>query len=76
MVRSVARKGSRELGDMCVGTTPSSRGATTRHKLRHYPKAQRAVDQLSDAGFPVEQTDVVGYDLRLVEHVTGRTNVR
>jgi hypothetical protein len=42
-----------------------------------YPEAQRAVDHLSDAGFPVEQTQIVGLDLRLVERVTGRlTNAR
>jgi hypothetical protein len=42
-----------------------------------YPDAQRAVDRLSDAGFPVEHTQIIGLDLRLVEKVTGRlTNVR
>jgi Heat induced stress protein YflT domain len=37
-----------------------------------YPEAQGAVDRLSDAEFPVENVDIVGSDLRLVEHVTGR----
>jgi hypothetical protein len=37
-----------------------------------YETAQRAVDRLSDDGFPVEKLDVVGSDLRLVERVTGR----
>ena len=37
-----------------------------------YADAQRAVDRLSDDGFPVEQLDIVGSDLRLVERVTGR----
>ncbi|MDT0377471.1 hypothetical protein E4198_19125 [Streptomyces sp. RKND-216] len=37
-----------------------------------YEKAQTAVDTLSDAHFPVEHIDIVGSDLRLVEHVTGR----
>jgi hypothetical protein len=37
-----------------------------------YPAAQRAVDQLSDSGFPVEHLDIVGSDLRLVERVIGR----
>jgi hypothetical protein len=42
-----------------------------------YAEAERAVDYLSDAAFPVEYTDIVGRDLRLVERVTGRmTNVR
>jgi hypothetical protein len=37
-----------------------------------YADAQRAVDQLSDAGFPVQHLDIVGSDLQLVERVTGR----
>lgn len=42
-----------------------------------YGEAQRAVDALSDAGFPVESVVIVGHDVRLVERVTGRlTNAR
>jgi hypothetical protein len=37
-----------------------------------YAEAQRAVDYLSDNGFPVENVALVGTDLRLVEQVTGR----
>jgi hypothetical protein len=37
-----------------------------------YAQAQRAVDRLSDEGFPVEQVAIVGTDLRMVEQVTGR----
>jgi heat induced stress protein YflT len=37
-----------------------------------YEGVQRAVDWLSDDGFPVEKLDVVGSDVRLVERVTGR----
>lgn len=37
-----------------------------------YDQAQRLVDRLSDAGFPVEHVRLVGTDLRLVEQVTGR----
>ncbi len=37
-----------------------------------YEQAQRAVDHLSDSGFPVEQAAIVGRDLRLVEQVLGR----
>lgn len=37
-----------------------------------YAAAQRAVDHLSDDGFPVEHLDIIGSDLRLVERVTGR----
>jgi hypothetical protein len=37
-----------------------------------YEEAQRAVDRLSDASFPVENVEIVGRDLRIVERVTGR----
>lgn len=37
-----------------------------------YPEAQRAVDHLSDRGFPVENMSIVAQGLRLVEDVTGR----
>ena len=37
-----------------------------------YEQAQEAVDRLSDGRFPVDQLDIIGSDLRLVEHVTGR----
>lgn len=37
-----------------------------------YEDAQRAVDALSDDGFPVETLSIVASDLRLVEQVTGR----
>jgi hypothetical protein len=34
--------------------------------------AQRAVDRLSDRGFPVDRVAVVGHGLEYVEQVTGR----
>jgi hypothetical protein len=37
-----------------------------------YEQAQEAVDQLSDNQFPVQNLDIIGCDLRLVERVTGR----
>ncbi|RKR86146.1 hypothetical protein BDK92_0368 [Micromonospora pisi] len=37
-----------------------------------YAAAQRAVDYLSDSGFPVQHTAIVGTGLRLVENVIGR----
>jgi hypothetical protein len=40
-----------------------------------YPAAQRAVDYLSDNGFPVSQAAIIGTDLRLVEQVLGRMTV-
>jgi hypothetical protein len=42
-----------------------------------YTEAQRAVDRLADAEFPVQHANVVGHDLRLVERLTSRlTNAR
>ena len=37
-----------------------------------YAEAQRAVDHLSDEGFPVENCMIVGTDLKQVERITGR----
>jgi hypothetical protein len=37
-----------------------------------YVDAEQAIDSLSDAKFPVENTEIVGRDLRLVEQITGR----
>jgi hypothetical protein len=37
-----------------------------------YEEAQAAVDRLSDERFPVENLDIIGSGLRLVERVTGR----
>jgi len=37
-----------------------------------YVEAQKAVDFLSDEGFPVQHVSIVGSDLRMVESVTGR----
>lgn len=40
-----------------------------------YASAQAAMDFLSDSGFPVQQTAIVGTGLRLVENVLGRLTV-
>ena len=37
-----------------------------------YAEAQRAVDYLADNKFPVENTSIIGSDLRMVEQITGR----
>ena len=50
-------------------------GAVTVAKYAEYPAAQQAIDYLSDQGFPVEHTAIVGTDLRLVENVLGRLTV-
>src|SRR5690349_5432601 len=39
-----------------------------------YGEAERAVDHLSDRGFPVQRVAIVGEDVRLVEQVVGRLN--
>jgi uncharacterized protein YcfJ len=49
--------------------------ATTQRVVASYPDyahAQRAVDHLSDEGFPVQHVRIVGEGLRFVEQVTGR----
>jgi hypothetical protein len=51
---------------------PVSAAWNTVARFDDYETAQRAVDRLSDDGFPVEKLDVVGSDLQLVERVTGR----
>lgn len=38
----------------------------------NYAAAQGAIDRLADAAFPVQYSEIVGRDLRLVERVTGR----
>jgi hypothetical protein len=40
--------------------------------LTSYPAAERAVDWLSDQGFPVQHVTIVGTGLRSVEQVSGR----
>ncbi|MCD1145281.1 hypothetical protein LQU92_08530 [Kocuria sp. LUK] len=55
----------------------SSRNYRVLRSVPAYDEAQRIVDALSDAGFPVEHVRVVGTGLRSVEQVTGRmTNGR
>jgi hypothetical protein len=48
------------------------RASVTVGTYGQYAEAQRAVDHLSDSGFPVERTAIVGTGLRLVEKVLGR----
>ena len=52
--------------------TPAFAAWNTVARFDDYEAAQRAVDQLSDDGFPVGTLDIVGSDLHLVERVTGR----
>jgi hypothetical protein len=72
--------GFQEVPAMSVATSidrtaPGIGSVTTGQVVASYPtyeQAQRAVDHLSDSGFPVEQAQIVGRDLRLVEQVVGR----
>ena len=52
--------------------SPVSAAWNTVARFDDYETAQRAVDRLSDDGFPVGKLDIVGSDLRLIERVTGR----
>jgi hypothetical protein len=52
-----------------TGTLPQK---TTVATYSSYAEAERAVDFLSDKGFPVEKVAIVGTGLRTVEQVAGR----
>jgi hypothetical protein len=57
-------------------STHSSNGGSPGRRViatySSYAEAERAVDHLSDQGFPVERTAIVGDGLQFVEQVTGR----
>ncbi|MEN3308630.1 MAG: hypothetical protein V7603_4832 [Micromonosporaceae bacterium] len=55
-----------------AGVPGVGRPTVTVATFADYLSAQRAVDFLSDNQFPVEQTAIIGTDLRLVEKVLGR----
>jgi len=58
-----------------AGGTPEARATVSVGRYDDYASAQRAVDFLSDNGFPVEHVSIVGTDLRLIERVLGRMTV-
>jgi len=60
------------LGSRVRSLDPVSVAWNTVARFDDYETAQRAVDRLSDDGFPVENLDIVGSEVRLVERVTGR----
>jgi hypothetical protein len=62
---------------MSTDNTPARplTGAEVLGRYSSYGGAQRLVDQLSDAGFPVQHLSIVGDDLQSVERVTGRMTV-
>ena len=60
-----------------TSTSPSPAGPNGRRTIvtyNSYRDAERAVDYLSDNGFPVQRVAIVGSDLKLVEQVVGRLN--
>jgi hypothetical protein len=65
------------IGGYEIADAPTSEDWEVVGRYRAYDAAQDAVDRLSDASFPVENVEIVGRNLRLVERVTGRlTNER
>ena len=57
-----------------TGLRPSD-GTVTVATYEDYLSAQRAVDYLSDSGFPVQRVTIVGEGVRIVENVLGRWTV-
>ncbi len=58
---------------MAISDSPAP--STTRRTVAsftNYAEAERAVDKLSDRGFPVEHAAIIGTGLRYIEQVTGR----
>jgi hypothetical protein len=56
-------------------TAPSPRHTAERVPIASYgsySEAERAVDHLSDRGFPVQRTAIIGRDVQLVEQIIGR----
>lgn len=55
-----------------AGTAAAAATRRTIATYRDYASAERAIDYLSDQGFAVERTAIVGKGLRSVEQVAGR----
>jgi hypothetical protein len=65
------------LRSMNANVRPTEAARTARRTIASYTsysEAQRAVDRLSDAGFPVARVAIVAEGLRFEEQVTGRLN--
>jgi hypothetical protein len=58
-----------------TGAAPDRGPRRTIRSFANYLDAQAAVDYLSDNGFPVESTSIIGHDVRIVEDVSGRMTV-
>jgi hypothetical protein len=57
---------------VAVEGTPQTGSKTTVETYGTYAEAERAVDFLSDRGFPVEKAAIVGTGLKTVEQIAGR----
>jgi len=55
-----------------IKTVPDLSSRVSVASFTNYADAERAVDGLSDQGFPVEHTTICGVGLRLAENVLGR----
>jgi len=62
----------RSPGSPALRSSIDTRSRRTVASFDDYADAQRAVDRLSDEGFPVARVTIVGTGLRYVEQVTGR----
>ena len=62
----------RSPGSPGLRASIDTRSRRTVASFDDYADAQRAVDRLSDEGFPVARVTIVGTGLRYVEQVTGR----
>ena len=60
---------------METSTAEGPQPKTTVATFDSYQEAERAVDYLSDQGFPVERVAIVGTGLKSVEQVAGRLTV-
>ena len=61
--------------DEAVAEADASRPRRSIASYSTYAEAERSVDRLSDQGFPVERSAIVGRGLHSVEQVTGRMTV-
>ena len=68
---------STEISNDVATVAPTATRRPLTSAFTSYEAAARAVDCLSDQGFPVEHVRIVGIGLRYVEQVSGRlTNGR
>jgi hypothetical protein len=59
-------------------TAPASKSSANQRRpigvFSNYSDAERAVDYLSDNGFPVQRVAIIGSDVKMVEQIIGRLN--